>query len=64
MAANPPYFVVGEPEIIRAPKLNKLEGRVTTVEETGGGGGTTLTIDGGDAGANGGSSMSIDGGGA
>lgn len=61
MAAPVPFFSIGEPEFIRAPKLNAVEERVAVVE-SGGTGGTTLTIDGGDASSSGASSMSIDGG--
>jgi hypothetical protein len=57
-----PHFVIAEPELIRAPKLNALEARVTDIEENGGGGGTTLTLDGGDASGSGASSIDIDGG--
>lgn len=57
----PPRFVIAEPEIIRAPKLNDIDRRLTDVEQNGGGG-SSLTIDGGNATSNGASSMTINGG--
>lgn len=57
-----PFFSVAEIDVVRAPKLNALEARVTAVEAGGGGGGSALALDGGNATGNGASSIAVDGG--
>jgi hypothetical protein len=54
MATPTPYYVPGEPEIIRVKKLNTDHNNLAS----------KLTLDGGDAASNGASSMTVDGGGA
>lgn len=56
-------FRYNENDNVRVPKLNGLEGRVSVLEASGVGG-TTLTLDGGDAATGGSTSIVVDAGGA
>lgn len=60
--AVPPYYVIGEKETIRVPKLNADHQRILDLQAAGG---AFIDIDGGDAaGPSGGTLIDIDGGGA
>jgi hypothetical protein len=65
VAAPRPYYVVGEKETIRAPKLNADHARIGTLE-TSGTGGSSVDLYGGDASTTftGGSYLDLYGGGA